>query len=122
MTRCRRQGRSVQRYLELRYEDLLCDTPGELRRVCDFIDLPFEASMLSFYEAAPALLAEHQARRAIDGSLIVSRDRRQAQQWRVTTPPDMSRVGLWRSGFTGEEQRQFIEIAGALLEDLGYSA
>jgi hypothetical protein len=53
--------------------------------------------------------------------VIVSRERRQAQQWRVTTPPDMSRVGLWRTGFTVEEQREFFKVAGTLLEDLGYS-
>jgi hypothetical protein len=121
VTRCRRQGRSVQRYLEVRYEDLLSDTPGQLRRVCDFADLPFEAGMLTFYEDAPALLAEHQGREATDGSVIVSRERRQAQQWRVTTPPDMSRIGLWRTGFTVEERRAFFAVAGTLLEDLGYS-
>ena len=77
--------------------------------------------MLAFYEAAPALLAEHQGRKAMDGSVIVSREQRQAQQWRVTTPPDMSRVGLWRTGLTVEEQREFFKVAGTLLEDLGYS-
>ncbi len=118
VTRCRRQGRSVQRYLEVRYEDLLGDTPGQLRRICDFVDLPFEAPMLAFYETAPALLAEHQGRNTIDGSVIVSRERRQAQQWRVTTPPDSTRVGLWRAGFTVEEQREFSLVAGTLLEEL----
>jgi len=122
VTRCRRQGRSVQRYLEVRYEDLLRDTPGQLRRVCDFVDLPFEAGMLTFHEKAPALLAEHQGRMAMDGSVIISREQRRAQQWRVTTPPDMSRVGLWRAGFTAEEQREFFKIAGTLLEDLGYAS
>jgi len=121
VTECRRQGHAVQRYLEVRYEDLLSDTPGQLQRICEFIDLPFEAGMLAFYEEAPALLAEHQERKARDGAMIVSRERRQAQQWRVTTPPDMSRVGLWRTGFTVEEQRAFSGVAGTLLEDLGYS-
>jgi hypothetical protein len=54
----------------------------------------------------------------MDGSVIVSRERRQAQQWRVTTRPDMSRVGLWRTGFTVEEQREFFTVAGTLLEGL----
>jgi len=118
----RRLGaRAGERYLEVRYEDLLSDTPGQLQRICEFIDLPFEAGMLAFYEEAPALLAEHQERKARDGAMIVSRERRQAQQWRVTTPPDMSRVGLWRTGFTVDEQRAFLGVAGTLLEDLGYS-
>ena len=40
----------------------------------------------------------------------------------MTTPPDMSRVGLWRAGFTAEEQCEFFKIAGTLLEDLGYAS
>jgi hypothetical protein len=78
--------------------------------------------MLTFHEKAPALLAEHQGRMAMDGSVIISQEQRRAQQWRVTTPPDMSRVGLWRAGFTAEEQREFFKIAGTLLEDLGYAS
>jgi hypothetical protein len=122
VTQCRQQGRSVRRYLEVRYEDLLRDTPGQLRRICDFVDLPFEAGMLTFHEKAPTLLAEHQGRKAMDGSVIISQEQRRVQQWRATTPPDMSRVGLWRTGLTGEEQRVFFNVAGALLEDLGYSS
>ena len=37
------------------------------------------------------------------------------------TPADMSRIELWRTGFTVEEQRAFFAVAGTLLEDLGYS-
>jgi hypothetical protein len=35
--------------------------------------------------------------------------------------PLRPRVGLWRTGFTVEEQREFFTVAGTLLEDLGYS-
>ena len=35
-------------YLELRYEDLLKEPEAYCRRVCDFIDIPFEPGMLAF--------------------------------------------------------------------------
>jgi hypothetical protein len=41
-----------ERYKELRYEDLVADTEGQLRSLCDFLDLPFDPAMLDYPEAA----------------------------------------------------------------------
>jgi hypothetical protein len=38
------------RYIEVLYERLIDDTEGELRRLCDFLDLPFDAAMLGYHE------------------------------------------------------------------------
>jgi hypothetical protein len=43
------------RRLELRYETLVADLPGELRRVCDFLGLGFDAGLLRVPVAAPPL-------------------------------------------------------------------
>ena len=32
----------------LRYEDLIADPEGALRRVCDFVELPYQPTMLQF--------------------------------------------------------------------------
>jgi hypothetical protein len=37
-------------------------------------------------------------------------------------PPELSRIGAWRSGLTVEEKLAFREVAGALLDELGYAA
>jgi len=37
-------------YLEIKYEDLLSDPRTTLEELCDFLHLPFEPQMLSFYE------------------------------------------------------------------------
>ena len=42
----RRQATGVGAYLEIRYEDLVRDTESVLRRVCEFIELPWSESML----------------------------------------------------------------------------
>jgi hypothetical protein len=45
------------RYLEVRYEDLLDDTEGGLRRICRFLELEFDPSMLSYYRRSAQVLA-----------------------------------------------------------------
>jgi hypothetical protein len=37
----------MEHYSEIRYEDLIADPEGTLRRVCEIIDLPFSEAMLA---------------------------------------------------------------------------
>ncbi len=48
----RQQEHLIDHYLEIRYEDLVGDTETTLRRVCEFIDLPFEQTMTDPYARA----------------------------------------------------------------------
>ena len=50
----RRSGARVgaHRYQEVRYEDLVADPDTVLRSLCEFIDLPFDPSMLRYHERA----------------------------------------------------------------------
>ena len=49
---------SVNHYMEVHFEDLVADTEGALRRVCDFIELDFDPVMLDYHERAEGRLAE----------------------------------------------------------------
>lgn len=40
------------RFTQVRYEDLMADTEGELRRLCGFLNMPFLEQMLQFQEQA----------------------------------------------------------------------
>ena len=40
--------RAGERYLELRYEDLVADPAGELMRICEFASLPWEPAMVEY--------------------------------------------------------------------------
>lgn len=118
-----RQGAAAcPRYLEIRYEELVRDPPAVLRGVAAFLDLRFDAAMTEPHRRAAARLAEHEGRRRADGSVLLSRERRFAQQWRTTSPPDPSRIGVWRAELTEAERAAFATEAGALLEELGYGA
>jgi hypothetical protein len=48
----RQQEHLMDHYAEVRYEDLVSDPEAALRRVCEFLELPFDAAMVDPPEAA----------------------------------------------------------------------
>jgi hypothetical protein len=101
----RRAGRSLgpNRYLEIRYEDLVDDAPDTLQRITSFLDLPFDEAMLHYYERADEIV----------GNLPEGRHPN------VYRPP-LKNVRDWRQEMPKQELRQFESVAGDLLADLGY--
>ena len=102
----RAAGRALgeARYLELRYEDLLEDQPGELRRVCGFLGVPYRAAML-----------EHE-RDALES--IPARQR--GMHTRLALPPTKG-LRDWRSQMSSRELAEFEAVAGEQLEAFGYT-
>jgi hypothetical protein len=96
----RRHGRRVgpDRYLEVRYEDLVTDTEGTLRRICTFAGLPFEPAMIDYGESNSA---------------------EKPHQQNLKRPPT---PGLrdWRTEMTAADAGEFESVAGDLLRELGY--
>jgi hypothetical protein len=118
--KARREAQRVRHYLEVSYEALVVQPELVLRRVCDFIDLPFEEQLLRYHTRSAWRLLEHGPGVAPDGSVLVTRDVRLQQQFRTTTPPDPSRIGAWRTVLTPRERAEFARAAGRLLEQLGH--
>ena len=88
--------------LLVRYEEILADTPGQLRRIFDWLGL----------EITDKELEETVKRHAFESA---PRDRRgPGKPMRAATP------GLWRENLTEDEQRTMHEIMGAKLAELGY--
>jgi hypothetical protein len=86
-------------YHEVRYEDLV-HRPGETcRKLCCFLDLPYDPAMLGFHEG-------HAPR--------PGRDAKHA--WLPVTP------GLrdWRTQMAATDVEHFEAVAGPLLDELGY--
>ena len=118
----RTQGQGAEDYLEVRYEDLVTEPGRELERVCRFVDLPYEPTMLEAWRGAPTRLAEHGPGYERSGAIVVEREARLRQQVSVTRPIDPSFVGGWRERLTAGEKAEFEQEAGDLLEALGYGA
>ena len=87
------------RYHELHYEALVADPERELRAVCAFAELEFDAGMLDYVGRTDSA--------------------RKAHQQRLNEPP---RTGVreWRTEMSETDRHAFEEVAGALLADLGY--
>jgi len=118
----RRQATSVAAYLEIHYEELVCDSEKVLRRVCEFIELPWSERMLDYHTTASERLAELVANVDVrGGARIVLAEERRAKHALTSRTPDASRIGIWRTEMTTDDRRRFERVAGDLLVELGYA-
>ncbi len=121
LARTREIGQGLSHYLEVRYEALVTSPETTLKTVCRFVDLEFEPAMLRYHERAGSRLAEHEARYAADGSLVISKADRRHNQRFVMEPPQPDRIGRWQQEATADDLRRFEAVAGDWLDRLGYA-
>ena len=121
ITKAREDSPKLRHYMEIRYEDLILDTEPVLRRVAEFIDLPWDDAMLNYHERSGDRLKEMARALPAEGrAKELSVERRMATHAMTTKPPSADRVARWRTQMTAEQRGEFEEIAGELLEQLGY--
>ena len=100
----RRLGRRVgdERYLEVRYEDLVGDVESVLRRISAFARLSYEPAMTDYVGNVEGISAK-------------------PHQQSLRQPPT---AGLrdWRLQMSPEDVGAFDRVAGDLLDDLGYES
>ena len=91
--------------MELRYEDLVLDPEGSLRKISEFVDLPYDDAMLRYHEKAERRLQE-MARELPEqgGKTRLSVERRMATHARTTEPPDPERVTRWRNEMSADDR------------------
>jgi sulfotransferase family protein len=116
----RQSGARCRNYCEVRFEDLVRHGARALKGICGFLGLEDSPELLRYHVRTPERLAEHRERRGADGSLLLSHADRLRQQALVIHPPLKARIGTWRRRMSADEQGRFEEIAGGLLQDLGY--
>jgi len=117
----RSEGSRRRHYLEVRYEELLRDTRATLETVCSFVDLRFDPAMLEYHRTAESRLGEVGDQRLPDGR-VITRESRLEKHRLAGSPPDESRIGVWREQLTCGEREAFAAVAGDLLRELGYDA
>ena len=109
------------RYVEARYEDLVRDPEATLRRICEFIELPWDEGMLSYHERAAERLTEMAGELRAEGG-----HSSQAAGYRIdnhaptTKPPDPSKLDKWRTQMPPEDLAAYEGVAGEMLSELGY--
>lgn len=119
--RAQRHGRKVNHYLELRYEDLVTDTEPNLRQIAEFLELPWDPVMLTYYEGAAERMSEMAGDLpAIEGKPTRPGEERMQAHAMTQKPPDPSAMYRWKEKMKPEDVADFDAAAGALLKDLGY--
>lgn len=87
----------------VRYENLTRNSKEEVVSICEFLELPFDESMLKFYEQSLTIYkASH-----------LSMDR-------ITKPIDDKQVGKWKTELTSQQLNSFLAVAGDELIRWGY--
>ncbi len=117
---CRRLAQHLPHYLEVRFEDLLEDSEPILRKICDFIELPYSPAMLEYHKTASDRLSEMENRLDKDGNVRLSKEKRMGIFKLTNKPPVKDRIQRWRRDMTMEDLSSFEAIGGDLLKDLGY--
>lgn len=99
-------GRALgaDRYLELRYEDLVDDPERELHRICAFVDLRYDDAMLRYFERAEEVVSGVVSRRGHRNIFL----------------PPTSGLRDWRRDMRPRDVAVFEAVAADLLEELGY--
>ena len=93
-----------ERFLEVRFEDLVHDSERELRRICEFLGEPFDPAILEYAARAESEMPAD------------------SMQWHRTSTrsPDLGKVYEWKQRMPVADRILFEEVAGDALELFGY--
>ena len=116
----RRQAQHLTNYIEIRFEDLITEPENTLKKICNFIKLPYSNQMLNYYQNADKRLSEMVDRFDSKGNLILQKEKRLEIFELTKKPPEKSRIQRWKKEMSLEEQIKFKKIAGHILKDLNY--
>lgn len=113
--RARRDARSLPHYMEIRHEDLVQQPESTLRRICEFLHLPWHGEMLDYHRRAAERLQA-----AVASDTPDQAQRRLSAQEFAAQPLQSSRLERWRREMATSELAEFETVAGGLLAELGY--
>jgi hypothetical protein len=110
------------RYLEVRYEDLVLDTEPVLRRVAEFIELPWDPCMLDYHETAAERMQEMNRDHERVGRKrgVLTGEERMKAHALTSAPPQADRTAVWKTDMDPDDVATFERMAGDLLTELGY--
>ncbi len=94
-----------KRFIKVKYRDLITDTELILKKVCSFLNVPYNKNMLDYFHAEESL-----------------KTARSGQMWQNLSQPIMAgNYNKYLKELTPEEIGIFEKVAGDTLEKLGYA-
>ncbi len=113
------QGSKISHFTEVRYEDIVTDTENSLREICRFVEMDFDDQMLEYYKRSPDRMRELVDVKNERG-LWLRRAGRLRIHSRVYFPPMESRVCRWKLEMKPDECREYVNVAGSVLQEYSY--
>ena len=101
-------GHNRDRFLRIRYEDLVTDPKAWVQEVCRFLDIPFESSVLEFQNKKPEI--EKQYPREFTEKYFSS----------LFKPIDPAKTGIYKTRLTKRQIHIADMIVGKVADDAGY--
>lgn len=99
-----KKNRNVHAY-EVYYEKLVSSPEEEIKRICDYLNIPFNEAMLSFYK---------------QDLTIYSRETDHLSMNRIRKPIDSSKVGRWEKDVNKKQLEEFYSVARDAMIKFGY--
>lgn len=90
-------------FLQIRYEDLVSDSDGTLRKICAFVDVKYTDSMLDFWKLPTTVEHEHYEHHR-----------------NLSRPVFTDSIGKWKERLSEAEQEHVHSRTPCLLKYLGY--
>lgn len=100
------------KFFVLRYEDLVSDTEGEMRRMADFFQFDYDAAMLRFHE--------HVIKNSYAKAASEKQERALTKYSDLSKPVNTSRVHAWESELSANEIYTIDTITSPLASVFGY--
>ena len=116
----RRQAKLLNHYMEVRFEDLVLRTEDVLKTVCDFLELPWTSQMLRYHQRAEERIKEGSTDFTHDGTIVATVEQRHKIHALTSKPPQIDRIGRYKTEMPTADQEYFASVAGPLLHELGY--
>ena len=90
-----------EKWLEVRYEDLVRDPKGKLMEVCGFLSIDYKPGMLEYWKTSDSFIGKHHSKL-------------------IFKPVSSESVGKWKRKLSKKENRKFELVAGRMLASRGY--
>jgi hypothetical protein len=120
ITATRIQVADVPFYLEVNFEELVLEPEATLRKISEFIELPWDPAVLEYHKHAAERVAEVSHDLVRPDSPVVPALERVRIHAMNTQPLAVHRIARWRTEMPASDRVVFERIAGGLLQELGY--
>ena len=105
----------LDRFIEVKYEDLVSNPEVELKKICAFLNTPYNEKMLTYDEQLKTEVTKNIENLSTDTKNLIT-----LLHGGLSEKVNTNKVGFWKQGLSKEEADLIWTICGNLAEKIGY--